>query len=262
MMKRFHTASVAMTIAFYTCAEALRNRIAWLAGLVLLTGFFVTQFLGSVAITETAPFQAAFMGAFLRLAMVVLLAILVVTGTLREFHDKGVELVLSLALPRWAYLVGKLGGFVAIGVALALACTLLLMLHSPWQQCVVWGLSLACELFIVSTFSMLCLLSFNQVTAALSAVGAFYVGARTIAALQLMAHGPVVDAPSVAQQFVEGFVSLLAYLLPDLSLFGMSHWLAHASASWSSLWPIALQSLIYVSLLGAASMFDLYRKEF
>ena len=249
-------------IALFTFLEALRNRLLWLVLVFVLTGVGLAEFLGAVAITETRQFQSGFMGALLRAAAVFILSLFVITSVVREFNDKGVELVLSLPVPRSSYLLGKLAGFSGLAVLVAVLCGFFLLIYAPPLQVMIWTLSLCMELFIVTALSLLCLFTFSQVTAALSAVMAFYLLSRSMTAIQLMGHFPVVSMDSLAQSVVVAFLDALAFVLPELDGFTLSAWLIYHTATWSVLLPILGQTAIYVSLLSAAAMFDLYRKNF
>jgi hypothetical protein len=55
-------------------------------------------------------------------------------------------------------------------------------------------------------------------------------------------------------------VDALALLLPGLDRFAQSVWLADGTGSWPVLGANAVQAALYVTLLGAASMFDFYRR--
>ena len=85
----------ASTIAYYTLLEALRNRLMWLLGLVLVIGIGLSGFLSDLAVTEQKETQVALLAAFLRFTAVFLMVIFVVTSLVREANDKGLELVLK-----------------------------------------------------------------------------------------------------------------------------------------------------------------------
>jgi ABC-type transport system involved in multi-copper enzyme maturation permease subunit len=247
-------------IARFTLLEAVKSRMLWLMVAGLIPAFSLTEFIGSVAITESLQIKSALLGAGLRLFAVFTLALFVSTSMLREWNDKGMELVLSLPIPRGAYYLGKLLGFCVVALATAVLITLGLALYVPFEPLGLWGLSLACELFIVTAVSLLSLISFSQVTTSMSAVFAFYLLARSINAIQLMGRGPLVDTNSFAQEAIRTVVDGLAYVLPDLQRFTQSEWLAYHNVDWERLSPIIGESLIYVSLLAAAGLFDLYRR--
>ena len=95
---------------------------------------------------------------------------------------------------------------------------------------------------------------------AMSTVIGFYVLSRAMAALQLMAHEPLVGSASAAHRFIRAFVDALSSMLPELDRFTESEWLIHSAGTLADLGFAAMQTVIYVTLLCAAALFDLYRK--
>ena len=135
------------------------------------------------------------------------------------------------------------------------------MLFAPADASLIWGLSLLLEMILVCALSLLFAFAFSQVTAAISASVLFYLLGRGIAAIQLMAHGPLSNQAQTSTQVMAGFVDALAYLLPNLDEFSRSAWLVYPSGA-AELAPILVQTLIYVVLLSGVALFDLYRKNF
>ena len=225
--------SMASTIARYTLLEALRNRLLWLLIGAALGAVALAGFLQELALTESHALQAALLGAVLRLAAVFLIATFVITSMVREASDKGLELLLALPMPRATYLAGKLAGFGALAVLPALLFGALALALAPAGQAALWAFSLLCECWIVAAFSLLCVLTLQQVLPALAAALAFYVMARAIGPLLLMSQAGG-NASSPGQQVLGGAIDLLAVLV---------------------------QTALYVGLMAAAGLFDLYRKQ-
>lgn len=249
-----------VAIAFYTVLEGLRNRLLWLLALFVIAGFALTEFIGELAITETVQFQSALLGSYFRLCGVFMVSLFVVTSMVREFDEKGLELVLSLPVTRVQYYIGKLVGFCVLALSTGIIFSMCLLLYAPPLQVLLWGSSLGCELLIITAFSLLCLFTFNQVPLALSAVMGFYVLSRTIGAFQLMAAGSMMNTDTLSQQVITVLIDGIAFVLPELQRFASTEWLVYHTGRWEALLPIVGQSLIYISLLAGASLFDLYRK--
>ena len=249
-----------LTIARLTALEAARGRLAWLVAGFTVAGCVLAVFAGEVAVTETQGFRSGLLGAWLRLCAVFTVSAFVITSAAREFHDKGLDLMLSMAMPRAAYYAGKLAGFAGVSVLSATACALALVWFAPLPQAVLWAVSLSLELLIVTAMSLLCVFTFSQVAWAMSTVIGFYVLSRAMAALQLMAHEPLVDSASAAHRFIRAFFDALAFALPDLDRFTESEWLIHGAGTIDDLGFAAMQTVVYVALLCAAALFDLYRK--
>src|SRR6266852_4353065 len=93
---------IVASLARATLLEAVRDRLLWLAVVVVVIAFGLAQFLNQVAITESREIQTALLAAALRVAAVFILAVFVITSMVRELGDKVTELLLSLPAPRAA----------------------------------------------------------------------------------------------------------------------------------------------------------------
>jgi ABC-type transport system involved in multi-copper enzyme maturation permease subunit len=247
-------------IAAYTFREAVRNRlfVLTLVGMVCLLG--LTAFVGELAVTEQRQIQATIIGAGIRLFAACTVCLFVITSTVREFNDKGFELILSLPVPRSSYFFGKCAGFLLLALVIAAAGAALLLLYSAPGAVLLWFISLACELLILVVMSLLCLFTFGNIVLACMLVLAFYLLSRSMETIQLVSMSPILETHSMSQEFMNGLVQAIALFLPDLHRFARSEWLIHG-ADWSVLPPILAQTVIYAALLSAAALFDLYRKE-
>ena len=252
--------SAALAIAAMTALEAVRGRFAWLVVGFASAGCVLAVLAGEVAITETRGFRSGLLGAWLRWCAVFTVAAFAVASAAGDARDKGLDLVLSMAVPRGVYCAGKLAGFAAVGTFSATACALALAWFAPLPHTALWAASLGLELLIVAATSLLCAFTFTHVAWAMSSVLGFYVLSRSMAALQLIAHAPAAEPASVAWRFIRAFLDALAYLLPDLDRFTESQWLIHGNGTFADLGFAAAQAAVYTSLLGAAALFDLYRR--
>jgi ABC-type transport system involved in multi-copper enzyme maturation permease subunit len=269
--------SKVLAIARFTLLEALRTRLPWLT-LAVLGGLLLASLLvQQLAITETQRLQTGFLAAGARLGAVFVLTLHVAGSMAREFNDKGVDLLLSLDLPRSGYYLGKLAGFIGIAVTMAALTTVVLALPglaagalaraglalapaAPSVALPLWGVSLACELTLIATLTLFCVITFAQIMPAVSFVAAFYLLGRSIAAIQLMSGSQLLAPEAWSTQVAGWLVNLLALLLPDLSRFTGTAWLLDGAGGGAALAYVAGQTLIYGALLAAAGLFDLYRK--
>ncbi len=248
------------TIATYTFYEAVRSKLFWLLICMLIITVGLVEFTGSIAITEGREIRSVFFGSLGRLLAVFLLCLFVISSLLREINDKGLELFLAMPVSRGVYFFGKLTGYTLLSICITSLVGICLMLFAPFSQVLIWMVSLFCELLLMTAACIVCVFTLSQIPAALSAVMGFYLLGRSIGAFQLMGHGPLIDPNAWSQKFISGFIDFLAYLLPDFYRFTQSAWLIHSSTQWSDLQPIVGQTLIYLSLLSAIGLFDLYRK--
>ena len=249
-----------LTYGRFTFLEAVRSRLGWVALATLAASLGVGQFIDQMALTESQPIRAAVLGTMLRLAAVFLIASFVITSMVREHNDKGLELLLSLAAPRHCYLLGKWLGFVWAAIALATVFALPLVFTADAPRVLAWGLSLALELAVVASASLLCVLTFSHVVSGLAAVGAFYVLARLLSTLQMIGEGAVAPVDSLAFQAGTWFLWAIAALLPRLDLFTRTAWLTGDAAPFADLAALGLQAAVYSALLLCAAAIDLARK--
>lgn len=249
-----------LIIARYTLLEALRSKLPWLFVLAGGAALALAGFLQQLALTESNAVQAAILSALLRLVAVFLLVGFVITSLAREAADKGQELLLALAMPRATYVLGKLAGFGALALLPALLFGLLTAVWAAPAQSALWALSLLGELWIMAAFSLLCALGLPHALPALAASGGFYVLARSVGSLQLLAHGTL--AHDGSRQVIAYAIDMLALLLPNLDHFTRSEWLLYATGNWQALGLVAVQTAIYVSLLAICALCDFYRKSF
>lgn len=249
----------AFLLARTTLTEARRGGLPWLAFGCLALAIGLAAFLSQVAVTESRELQAAFAAAVLRAGAAFLLAAHIAASLVRESNDKVLELALALPLSRSQYYLGKLAGFGACGACLAAAfCAPLLLWASP-EAVALWGLSLAGELLLVGAASLFFAITLAGMLPALTATAGFYLLARSMAGIQLLARGPLAEE-SIAQSVARGAVDAVALLLPRLDAATRADWLIYSLPAPAE-FGAALGSLIlYSTLLAAAGLFDFHRR--
>ena len=180
-------------IARYTLLDYLRGRL-WLgAVLVALCVILFGRLLSGLAITETDATGASLGGALLRLGLVLLLAAGVIVSHVREAGDRTLDWLLAFALPRALWLGGRLLGHALAALLLALLALPLALLAAPFAGAGPWVLGLSCELLVCACMASFLALSLRQTPLALAAFLGWYLLARSMAALQLMAGAPLLD---------------------------------------------------------------------
>ena len=249
------------TIAKYSIWEAFRDKFLLfiLTGVVIL--FLGSLFVGELAITEGSQTQVAILAFSLRLFCIFTISLFVITSMVREFNDKGFELMLSHPIPRSTYYFGKFLGFAFIALLISLLSVFCLIIYAPVVESSIWSVSLFCELLIIIAFSFLALFTFNSITISFSVVMAFYFLSRTIDVIQLMGSSPILEANTMSYKFITSLVDFIAYVIPDLYKFTQTEWIIYLSNIKTDLYAVLGQTLIYVVLLSSVGLFDLYRKE-
>ena len=253
---------IGRTIARVTLLEALRSRLIWVAVVAIGLAFGLAQFLSQVAMIEVAQIQVAIMAALLRATGVFLLAAFCITSLVREANDKITELFLSQPAARWEYYLGKIAGCAGVAVVLAAGFSIPLAIFSPVAQVAVWGASFACELLIMAAISIFCAISLTQVTSAFAATAGFYLLARSISAMQVIAATPIALEQTWADETLKWIVDAIALAMPALDRMTLTDWMLDRPPSGTEISVLILQTLVYLALIGAATLVDLYRKNF
>ena len=241
--------------------EARRGGLPWLALASLLAAVSLAAFLSEVAIAESRSLQLSVLAAVLRASAVFFVAAQVAASTLRELNDKGMELMLSLPLGRSTHYLGRLAGFSASAVLLAALYSAALL---PWAApgaVALWGVSLACETALVAAAALFFAMTLAQLVPAIAATAGLYLLARSIAAIQAIAAGPLA-ADSLITRIAGLAVDGVALLLPRLDVVTRTEWLLYEAPS-ASAYALALGGLaLYGVLLVAAGLFDFHRRNF
>ena len=251
-----------LTISRFTIIESLRNRFLLLSFLVIAISFALVEFIGDLAITEHRVTQVAILAAFLRMSAVVIVTLFVVSSTVRELHDKTLEMILAMPIRRSSYYLGKLIGYFYIAALVAVIFAVLLLLYADPEQVVIWTISLFFELVLIVALSLVMLFTFNQVPSALTGVFIIYGASRIVTSIFLMSKFPIIAHTSTAQKFMDGIIEMLTWLLPDLHRYTQTEWLTYNTADWNTLLPILGQTMIYLVFLSFIALFDFYRKNF
>lgn len=249
----------ALTLARYVLLEARRSGLPWLALGSVAAALGLAGFLSQVAITESLQLQAAVSAAFLRACAVFVIATYVVTSTVREANDKGVELVLSLPVSRAAYYLGRLCGFMLCGAAVAACFALPLLLWAPAGTVALWGVSLAAETLLVGAAALFFAMALGQVLPSLAATAGLYLLARVIATIQAIAVGPLTE-PTLANKVARWAVDAVALLLPKLDAVTRTDWLLYGAPGAAHYVRLLAGLAVYAALLTAAGLFDFHRR--
>src|SRR5882672_4203547 len=248
----------AATLARFVLLEARRSGLPWLALACIALGVGLAAFLSEVALTESRALQAAVVAAVLRASAVFLIAAHVASSTLREMNDKGLEIMLSLPVSRSAQYLGRLAGFTALGILTAAVFSAPLLLWAEPGVVALWGVSLAFECALVAAAALFFAMTLAQLVPAIAATAGLYLLARSIAAIQAIASGPLAE-PSLAGEAARWSVGALALLLPPLDAVTRTDWLLYGAPGPGAYGSALAGLAIYAAVLIAAGLFDFHR---
>jgi hypothetical protein len=248
-----------------TLIEAWRGRSARLLLLFLAAVYALGAFAASMAVTEGAETRLALAAHLYRLGLVLALALIVVSSTVRDMEGGFFQVLLAFPLSRAQFIMGRQAGYMLLAVLAAAGATgVMLTMAVPGGHAGVlaWGASLALELAIVVAAALFFSLGLRRVLPAFASCCAFYLWARLLDVARFMAAHPVgQDAASWDVVAGRATFDLLGWLLPPLASFAPSPWALGTPVQGSLL---ALQcgwALWYTALCAGASLVDLYRRE-
>jgi len=249
----------AAILARLVLLEARRGGLPWLAAGSIAVGLALAAFLSQVALTESRALQVAVVAALLRACAVFLVAAQVASSVLREINDKGLELMLSLPLPRSTHYLGRLAGFAAAGAMLAVLFSAPLLAWAPAGAVAMWGISLACETALIAAAALFFAMTLAQLVPAIAATAGLYLLARSIAAIQAIASGPLTE-PSLPSELARIAVGGVALLLPPLDAVTRTDWLLYGAPGLGAYGSALAGLAIYAAVLIAAGLFDFHRR--
>lgn len=249
-----------LAIARYTVLEAVRTRLALAVAVAILVALGASVFVRELALIQDARMQTTVYAVIARLVAVFIVALHVGGSLTREFHDKGLDAVLALDMPRWQYVAAKYAGYAALAIATSALSALPLVALADAGPALAWFGSLALETCIIAAISMFCVVTFSHLPSAMAFVAGFYVLCRGIGGLALIAAHPTAGSESPLHHAMAGALVVVAALVPPLDDWTRTAWLVDAPPGWNELAYIAGETLVYVMLLITATLIDFHRK--
>ncbi|MEX2480815.1 MAG: hypothetical protein WD928_08140 [Gammaproteobacteria bacterium] len=247
-----------LSIARFTLLEGRRSRLPWIALGLIGCAFVAAEFSAALAITDSSSFRIGVYAALVRTGLVVLLVLFVATCVVRELSDRMLDLTLARPVPRASWYLGRLSGFCAIALVLALFAAVPLLAMVEYARVLAWAVALAAELALLGAVCLTATVTLRQVVPAVLVSGAFYVLARAIDAIVLMSQGPTVVPDAWSTQVISELLALIALLMPPLDRIAATSWLLGSSAL-PPAGALAAEVLIFSVLVVAVGLFDLYR---
>lgn len=247
-----------LSIARFTLLEGRRSRLPWTALGLVASVFVAAEFSAGLAITDSASFRIGVYAALVRVGLVVLVVLFVATSVVRELNDRMLDLTLARPVPRASWYLGRLSGFCAVALLLALLAAAPLLPLAEFDRVLAWTAALATELILLGAVCLTAAVTLRQVVPAVLLSGAFYVLARAIDAIVLMSGGPTVVPDAWSTRVIGELVALIALLMPPLDRIAAASWLL-GTADLPQAGPLAAEMLVFIALVLAVGLFDLYR---
>ena len=248
-------------IAQQSMTEAWYSRLYLLIAVTVLICIGLGAFARALVLTGGSTTGLIIYNFSLRVAFVAIFAIHVSQALQRDRIDKQTEVLLSLDMPRMAYLLGRTVGFLGI----LAVCVLLATVFPLWQVNPIvgtgWAVSLYAELGILVCISVFVSTSIRNPAGSFIIILSVYLLARNIGNLLLLSQSPILDQANVGIEGMQLMLETLNLLLPDLWRFASSEWLASNSIDTNTVLMNVLSGVIFGILLLMAAGIDLYRQK-
>lgn len=247
-------------VARATRLEALRTRVAALLAATAVLALALGTFAASLALTESGRLQAALSGSAIRLGWVFVFTLHVAGSLVRDLNERGFEHCLALPVSRPTWVLGRFAGFASVAALACLALWVPMAAIGAPGAAAAWCAGLFAELLVMTAVATFFALSLGHLAAAAALAAGFYLLARGIDALRLIAHAGEALTPGPLLEALRAGLDLLAWLLPALSRFDGAAWLADGAPTATALALLMATAAAQTALLLAAALVDFHRR--
>lgn len=247
----------------YILLTGLRDKLYLGIFITLIATFSLSIFLGSTALIEAEQTTLAYIAGTSRAIIIVGMILFVCLSINRAFANKEVEFILAKAISREQFILSYLAGFLltAAMIILPLIAAIFILATVNKIGILMWSLSLFAEMWIVISFAILTSLILRNPFSSILSTLAFYLISRLMGIFVLAINLPQ-DLVQVKNHLLPSMLKILSLAFPRLDLFTQSEWLSYGVADFTMIKVIALQSVIYISLMIFMAFFDFRQKEF
>lgn len=265
----------------YVLTAARRDKIMLTLALMIVVCAALSLLMGAAAAVEQGQFSLVFGAGGLRFLGVLGIVLFVCFHMRRAFEHKEVEFLLSRPLSRMTFLCSHALAFILLAwlAAAAVALPLFLAGTPDTGGLAVWSFSIAVEYAIMAAAALFFSMTLSSAAGAALATLGLYTLARLIGTLLGIAAAPSDNAfLSVLGHGME----IISTVVPRLDLMGQTSWLVYGvegsagldllenAGRWARLMSehlgvmgfVAVQGVVFIALLLAASAFDFARRRF
>lgn len=253
------------TILRYTLLTASRDWLFMGLAVIILMAYAFSLFVGNTALVEQSQMSLAYFSGSSRIIVVTGLIVFVCFHVRRSFENREIEAILSKPISRSTFVVSYWLGFslLALLATLPILVLLALMFHPNLIGLILWGVSLALEIALVSAFAMLASLMMKSAVSSVMASFAFYLISRLMGFFVAAMDNP--NSLMGGEKYgwvLEGILKIISTVIPRLDMYAKSQWLIYGVEGQADVWVFPAQSIVFIGLLLAVAVFDFRRKQF
>lgn len=229
---------------------------------IYLSSFLLSQFSSELAIINSTQIALGLLADFLRYSLVLFLMIITCNQIAQDYDSGQFDRLLAMPISRWQYVIAQVLVVIVTAFGMCLPMFLLIELTSDLNSAAYWSFAVFIELILVGLISMLSILSLEKLPAAMLLSIAFYLFSKFAPLINY-----IFDQSALFYSDEKGFqlghtlISLMLYVLPDLSIFAQNDALFTQHDLLGLLFKQIVSLSIYGGFVLMIILFDFYRKE-
>ncbi|HAC35382.1 MAG TPA: hypothetical protein DCF45_12775 [Gammaproteobacteria bacterium] len=220
----------------------------------LLIAIMGGEFVARLGIIEQEVFRISLQAFSLRLVAVMFIAAQVSASYSEQSRNGQLQVLMATEVSRSQYLAGRAVGLACYAFFLSSAVALSLAFWVFEPALLVWAAGLFLELLVVGLFTLFVVITYQTVAVAMILTAAFYLLARLIEPLTLMAGNPAVGLTG-------DLLVALRSILPDLGRFNQVDWLVYGVDEGVSSLATGLEGVLFGLLVYCAVHIDFRRRQ-
>jgi len=264
----------------YILIAAIRDKLMMTLMLMIALGTSMAIFMGSAAITEGESFSVVFGAGGLRFVGVLGLVLFCCFYIRRSFDNKEVEFLLSRPISRFSFLLSHAVSFSILSLFVASVITAVMYfigVPSP-SGLMFWGMSVVSEYIIITVVALF----FSMVLSSAAGSALATLGFYSLCRMMGTVLGIVEVSVDMKTAVMGSIMKVVSIIIPRLDLMGQTSWLVYGSKGAAGMQFLSktsdivvnfvqqiglsgfiiIQTILFVSLLLAATAYDFYKREF
>lgn len=248
----------------FVLLTAIRDRL--FAGLLvgILFATYISSAMGSTAMLEPQQMTIAFAAAASRIIVMVGIIVFIAFHIRGAFESREIDLLLSRPISRATLVLSYWLGFVVVATLLCLPAMGVLAVLGilDAKGYALWCASLVMESWLVVSLALFAAVTLKSgVVTVLAGLG-FYTISRMMGFFVATTKSGMLFETQLINEVARFVMKAISVVIPRADFFGKGSWLVYGYETLEALWLFALQGVIFIPLLLAATIIDFKRKQF
>jgi hypothetical protein len=238
---------------------ALRDRLFIGLFVLLAATSAVAMFFGGTSIAEQLRSAIVFAAAVGRLVLILGLTIFAAFHIQSLFDTREIEAILARSISHTQFVIAYWVGLATVAILIAAAFGfVMVLLAGASGAALAWAVTLVLECAVMLAVVVFSGLKLERATSTVLFAIGFYALARLMGFFVAIRE---TTTSSFFSDVIKHGLDAVALFIPRLDLFSQTEWLVYGDSRVALTFPV-LQSVVFVALVLAASIFDMKRKQF